>query len=176
MFNGHGVVAVKKLALFEELDLFETVHCPSIMAVFAGPYWATVGFVFIPFLKPLCCPNRFSTISEFRYPGLMLFCPVKNNLHSDTKPTMEEFMSVRVSEVMRFFDEICMTDLSMAFSKDVKNLVILFSVSNLGSCSDEMGWFMVQNMSTNFEVFSKSSMLDAKFCGLWRVAWYAFIK
>lgn len=75
-----------------------------------------------------------------------------------------------------FFDEICMTDLSMAFSKDVKNLVILFSVSNLGSCSDEMGWFMVQNMSTNFEVFSKSSMLDAKFCGLWRVAWYAFIK
>lgn len=47
----------------------------------------------------------------------------------------------------------------MAFSKDVKNLVILFSVSNLGSCSDEMGWFMVQNMSTNFEVFSKSSML-----------------
>lgn len=54
----------------------------------------------------------------------------------------------------------------MAFSKDVKNLVILFSVSNLGSCSDEMGWCMVQNMSTNFEVFSKSSMLDAKFCGL----------
>lgn len=100
MFSGHGVVAVKKLALFEELDLFETVHCPNIMAVFAGPYWATVGFVFIPFLKPLCCPNRFSTISEFRYPGLMLFCPVKNNLHSDTKPTMEEFMSVRVSEVM----------------------------------------------------------------------------
>lgn len=66
MFSGHGVVAVKKLALFEELDLFETVHCPNIMAVFAGPYWATVGFVFIPFLKPLCCPNRFSTISEFR--------------------------------------------------------------------------------------------------------------
>lgn len=106
----------------------------------------------------------------------MLFCPIKNNLHSDTKPTMEEFVSVRVSEVMRFFDEICMTDLSTAFSKDVKNLVILFSVSNLGSCSDEMGLFMVQNMSTYFEVFSKSSMLDAKFCGLWRVAWYVFIK
>lgn len=106
----------------------------------------------------------------------MLFCPIKNNLHSDTKPTMVEFMSVRVSEVMRFLDEICMTDLSMAFSKDVKNLVILFSVSNLGSCSDEMGLFMVQNMSTYFEVFSKSSMLDAKFCGLWRVAWYVFIK
>lgn len=31
----------------------------------------------------------------------------------------------------------------MVFFKDVKNLVILFSVLNLGFCSDEMGWFMV---------------------------------
>lgn len=73
----------------------------------------------------------------------MLFCFVKNNLYSDIKFIMEEFMLVCVLEVMWFFDEICMMDLFMVFFKDVKNLVILFSVLNLGFCSDEMGWFMV---------------------------------
>ena len=105
VLSGHGVVAEKKLALLEELDLLETVHCPSMMAVFAGLYWASDGLVFIPFLKPLCCPNKFLMRPEFRYPGFMQFCPVKNNLNRDTKPTMEEFLSVLVSEVMRFFDD-----------------------------------------------------------------------
>lgn len=73
----------------------------------------------------------------------MLFCFVKNNLYSDIKFIMVEFMLVCVIEVMRFLDEICMMDLFMVFFKDVKNLVILFSVLNLGFCSDEMGWFMV---------------------------------
>ena len=169
VLSGHGVVAEKKLALLEELDLLETVHCPSMMAVFAGPYWARVGLVFIPFLNPLCCPNKFSMISEFRYPGFMQFCPVKNNLHRDTKPTMEEFISVLVSEVMRFFDDTCIMDLSTSFSQDRKNLLTLSSVSNFLSCRDAMGWFMVLNISTNCEVFSKSSMLDARFSGFWRV-------
>ena len=169
VLSGHGVVAEKKLALLEELDLLETVHCPSMMAVFAGPYWARVGLVFIPFLKPLCCPNKFSMISEFRYPGFMQFCPVKNNLHRDTKLTMEEFMLVLVSEVMRFFDDTCIMDLSTSFSRDRKNLLTLSSVSNFLSCRDAMGWFMVLNISTNCEVFSKSSMLDVRFSGFWRV-------
>lgn len=73
----------------------------------------------------------------------MLFCFVKNNLYSDIKFIMEEFMLVCVLEVMRFFYEICMMDLFMVFFKDVKNLVILFSILNLGFCSDKMGWFMV---------------------------------
>ena len=38
VLSGHGVVAEKKLALLEEFDLLEMVHCPSIIAVFAGPY------------------------------------------------------------------------------------------------------------------------------------------
>lgn len=40
MLSGHGVVAEKRLALLEELDLLETVHYPrlSMIAVFAGPY------------------------------------------------------------------------------------------------------------------------------------------
>ena len=117
VLSGHGVVVEKKLALLEELDLLETVHCSSMMAVFAGPYLARVGLVFIPFLKPLCCPNKFSMISEFKYPGFMQFCPVKNNLHRDTKPTMEEFMSVFVSELMRFFYDTCIMDLSTSFPR-----------------------------------------------------------
>lgn len=68
--------------------------------------------------------------SEFRYPGFKQFCPVKNNLQKDTKPTMEEFMSVLVSEVIRCFDGTCIMDFSTAFSQDKKNLVILYSVSN----------------------------------------------
>lgn len=72
-------VALKKLALFEEYGIL-----PSMIAAFAGPKWARVVFVFIPLLGPICCPNRFSMMSEFREPGLKLFCLVKNILHKDT--------------------------------------------------------------------------------------------
>lgn len=64
--------------------IFRNGILPSMIAAFAGPKWARVVFVFIPLLGPICCPNRFSMMSEFREPGLKLFCLVKNNLHKDT--------------------------------------------------------------------------------------------
>lgn len=73
IFIGQGVVAVKKDALLVELDLLDTVHCPRIIAVLDGPYCAKVGLLFSPFLTPRCCPNKFSTISELRKLGFMLF-------------------------------------------------------------------------------------------------------
>ena len=38
LLSAQGVVALKNDALFPELHLLDTLHCPIIIAVFEGPY------------------------------------------------------------------------------------------------------------------------------------------
>ncbi len=52
--SAQGVVALKNEAVFPEFAFLETVHCPRIIAVFAGPYCASVGLSLSPFRIPLC--------------------------------------------------------------------------------------------------------------------------
>ena len=66
VLSAQGTDALKNDALFPELLLLDTLHCPKIIAVFDGPYCLSVGLAFKPFRMPLCWPNKFSTISELK--------------------------------------------------------------------------------------------------------------
>lgn len=153
---------MKNEALLLELDLLDTVHCPKIIAVFDGPYWAKVGLVFKPFLIPRCCPNRFSTMSEFKYPGLMVFFPFNLSLHKETNPIKEEFKSLLVSCVIRFLVFTFITDFSTSLSHELKKERVSIIVSNLLSSIERIGCLVKQNISTICVVCLRSLMLTSR--------------
>ena len=175
-FKGHGVVALKKLAVSPELHFLDTVHWLKTIAVLEGPYCFKVGLELSTFLTPLCWPNRFSIRFELINPGLILLPFLIISWHKEIKPEIEEFMSSLVSLVIKCLLTIPCSDLVTWSSQELKKIRTSLKLSNLLSLQLQIGWFTLENISTRIYVFSSSSIEDASSSGLFREAWYTFIR
>lgn len=58
----------------------------------------------------------------------------------------------------------------------IKKIRTSLKLSNLLLLKLQIGWFTLENISTRIDVFSSSSIEDASSSGLFREAWYTFIR